>query len=279
MRSWRSTWVQRRTPRGNSLLRWENHLWVIDWQLPVARIENLHKTLFQQCACLYVRCARRNKSMKGAIYYSIIDVSQLWAHKRKLLRVQPISICQLWKCSVYETTRARFFSSLFLIHPFLSKRELLVDHNYSKQWKQNHKLVNLVTFSNVSLLYSSWGSCRTSTPSAWRSFMRLRRSWRTFGINLYPPARRDVSILWVSSQWWVHALFLLQHLRRAQLLAASLSHFCLVAQDSLAAEIEGTMRKELQMDDPDVEEQRYSYFPTSKSFTKKKGLGSMHTKC
>lgn len=27
-------------------------------------------------------------------------------------------------------------------------------------------------------------------------------------------------------------------------------------QDSLAAEIEGTMRKELQMDDPDVEEQR-----------------------
>ena len=28
-------------------------------------------------------------------------------------------------------------------------------------------------------------------------------------------------------------------------------------QDSLAAEIEGTMRKELQMDDPDIEEQRY----------------------
>lgn len=40
----------------------------------------------------------------------------------------------------------------------------------------------------------------------------------------------------------------------------SFSHFCLVAQDSLAAEIEGTMRKELQMDDPDVEEQRCSYF-------------------
>ena len=33
--------------------------------------------------------------------------------------------------------------------------------------------------------------------------------------------------------------------------------FCLLLQDSLAAEIEGTMRKELQMDDPDVEEQRY----------------------
>ncbi|XP_051262444.1 trafficking kinesin-binding protein 1 isoform X7 [Dicentrarchus labrax] len=32
--------------------------------------------------------------------------------------------------------------------------------------------------------------------------------------------------------------------------------FCLLLQDSLAAEIEGTMRKELQMDDPDVEEQR-----------------------
>lgn len=31
-------------------------------------------------------------------------------------------------------------------------------------------------------------------------------------------------------------------------------------QDSLAAEIEGTMRKELQMDDPDVEEQRYISF-------------------
>lgn len=34
------------------------------------------------------------------------------------------------------------------------------------------------------------------------------------------------------------------------------SPLCLLAQDSLAAEIEGTMRKELQMDDPDVEEQR-----------------------
>ena len=31
----------------------------------------------------------------------------------------------------------------------------------------------------------------------------------------------------------------------------------LFIQDSLAAEIEGTMRKELQMDDPDVEEQKY----------------------
>lgn len=33
-------------------------------------------------------------------------------------------------------------------------------------------------------------------------------------------------------------------------------------QDSLAAEIEGTMRKELQMDDPDVEEQRYTQSET-----------------
>ena len=33
--------------------------------------------------------------------------------------------------------------------------------------------------------------------------------------------------------------------------------FFLCIQDSLAAEIEGTMRKELQMDDPDVEEQKY----------------------
>lgn len=32
----------------------------------------------------------------------------------------------------------------------------------------------------------------------------------------------------------------------------------LSSQDSLAAEIEGTMRKELQMDDPDVEEQKYA---------------------
>lgn len=42
----------------------------------------------------------------------------------------------------------------------------------------------------------------------------------------------------------------------------SFSIFRFVLQDSLAAEIEGTMRKELQMDDPDVEEQRYqeAYF-------------------
>lgn len=42
-----------------------------------------------------------------------------------------------------------------------------------------------------------------------------------------------------------------------QLPPIPLLQFCLVPQDSLAAEIEGTMRKELQMDDPDVEEQRY----------------------
>lgn len=30
-----------------------------------------------------------------------------------------------------------------------------------------------------------------------------------------------------------------------------------VLQDSLAAEIEGTMRKELSLDDPDCEEQKY----------------------
>lgn len=42
-----------------------------------------------------------------------------------------------------------------------------------------------------------------------------------------------------------------------QLPPIPLLQFCLVSQDSLAAEIEGTMRKELQMDDPDVEEQRY----------------------
>lgn len=41
----------------------------------------------------------------------------------------------------------------------------------------------------------------------------------------------------------------------------SCTFFCL--QDSLAAEIEGTMRKELQMDDPDVEEQRYIQFSKS----------------
>lgn len=35
------------------------------------------------------------------------------------------------------------------------------------------------------------------------------------------------------------------------------SRFPFMVQDSLAAEIEGTMRKELQMDDPEVEEQRY----------------------
>lgn len=111
--------------------------------------------------------------------------------------------------------------------------------------------------------------------------MRLRRSWRTFGINRCRPARRGVSILWVCSRWWVHVLFLLQPLHRAQLLPASLSHFCLFAQDSLAAEIEGTMRKELQMDDPDVEEQRYSYFPKNpRDFQQfyKKGLGFMHRK-
>lgn len=94
--------------------------------------------------------------------------------------------------------------------------------------------------------------------------MRLRRSWRTFGINRCRPAPRGVSILWVCSRWWVHVLFLLHHLHRAQLLPPSLSHLCLFAQDSLAAEIEGTMRKELQMDDPDVEEQRYSFFPPKK---------------
>lgn len=37
-----------------------------------------------------------------------------------------------------------------------------------------------------------------------------------------------------------------------------MSSSCSSVQDSLAAEIEGTMRKELQMDDPDVEEQRYT---------------------
>lgn len=45
-----------------------------------------------------------------------------------------------------------------------------------------------------------------------------------------------------------------KHARRLQ---RSFSHFGVSFQDSLAAEIEGTMRKELQMDDPDVEEQRY----------------------
>ncbi len=34
-------------------------------------------------------------------------------------------------------------------------------------------------------------------------------------------------------------------------------HKFFVSQDSLAAEIEGTMRKELSLDDPECEEQKY----------------------
>lgn len=33
-----------------------------------------------------------------------------------------------------------------------------------------------------------------------------------------------------------------------------------VRQDSLAAEIEGTMRKEMSLDDPECEEQKYTRF-------------------
>lgn len=85
---------------------------------------------------------------------------------------------------------------------------------------------NFQRFSDVSILSSSCESCRTSMQSAWRFFMRLRRSWRTFGINRCRPARRGASTLWVCSRWWVHLLSLLQHLHRAKLLPASLSHFC-----------------------------------------------------
>lgn len=53
------------------------------------------------------------------------------------------------------------------------------------------------------------------------------------------------------SSYSLTCLSVLQHLR-----GLSLPFCCLLLQDSLAAEIEGTMRKELQMDDPDVEEQR-----------------------
>lgn len=60
---------------------------------------------------------------------------------------------------------------------------------------------------------------------------------------------------------------MVSHLRKHQLSVAyivpvvteNLFTFWCSLQDSLAAEIEGTMRKELQMDDPDVEEQRYHY--------------------
>lgn len=45
--------------------------------------------------------------------------------------------------------------------------------------------------------------------------------------------------------------------KHARMLQRAFSHFGVSFQDSLAAEIEGTMRKELQMDDPDIEEQRY----------------------
>lgn len=53
--------------------------------------------------------------------------------------------------------------------------------------------------------------------------------------------------------------------RTPQLPPIPLLQCCLVPQDSLAAEIEGTMRKELQMDDPDVEEQRYYSLAISES--------------
>lgn len=100
----------------------------------------------------------------------------------------------------------------------------------------------------VSLSCESW---KISMQSAWRCFMKLRKSWRTWEIKLCPSAHRGVSILWVCSQWW--ATFI-------NMSGCYKDPFHILAflfQDSLAAEIEGTMRKELQMDDPDVEEQRY----------------------
>lgn len=36
--------------------------------------------------------------------------------------------------------------------------------------------------------------------------MRLRRSWKTLGINRCRSAQRGVSTLWVCSQWWAHIL-------------------------------------------------------------------------
>lgn len=38
-----------------------------------------------------------------------------------------------------------------------------------------------------------------------------------------------------------------------------------VLQDSLAAEIEGTMRKELSLDDPECEEQKYEMIDSTNS--------------
>lgn len=52
------------------------------------------------------------------------------------------------------------------------------------------------------LLSSSCESYRISTLSAWRCFMRLRKSWRTWETKLCHSTRQGVSILWVYSQWW-----------------------------------------------------------------------------
>lgn len=54
------------------------------------------------------------------------------------------------------------------------------------------------------LLSSSCESYRISTLSAWRCFMRLRKSWRTLETKLCHSTQRGVSILWVYSQWWAH---------------------------------------------------------------------------
>lgn len=97
-RSWRSTWVQRRTPRGNSLLRWENSepanrdFTIIEFSIGSFQLleqTNLHKTLFLQhlCVCACVRCARRNKSMKGTILKPSVNyehVNSSYSHINQL---------------------------------------------------------------------------------------------------------------------------------------------------------------------------------------------------
>lgn len=105
-RSWRSTWVQRRTPRGNSLLRWENSepanrdFTIIEfsyWQLPVARTDKPAQNPVS-AACVFVCALCKEKQVHER--HNTEPISQLWAHTLKLFPYQPTLISQRRKCSV-----------------------------------------------------------------------------------------------------------------------------------------------------------------------------------
>lgn len=102
-------------------------------------------------------------------------------------------------------------------------------------------------------------SWRRNIQSVSRCCMKPRRSWRTWGTGTTLLERPDASIPSACTPWWgtlcVHlcvcacvCVYMKSSFSRSQVF---------VLQDSLAAEIEGTMRKELSLDDPECEEQKY----------------------